>query len=412
MMKIANYFGGLLLLALTACQPAGTDTAQEEPAQAAEEQWRATIALNDSVKLPFTFTWQEQEGGPTMIIENAGERIVIEDIEQLGSNYKLSLPVFATYLTMRKEDSLMQGFFVNPDAENYRLAFRARRGAGPRFRVRQEPCCDLSGKWATYFNHGQEEPKPALGFFEQEGSRVTGSFATETGDYRYLEGVITGDSLYLSTFDGIFLYRFNARLHQDTLYGEQYSGRSGYRRFKAYRDASFALRDADSLTYLKEGYRTVDFSFPDLQGKNWSLSDSRFSNKGVIIQIMGSWCPNCMDESRYLKQQYEKYHEQGLEVVGLTFELAKDSATALSRARKMAGDLDLPYPILMAGYTRAEEPEEALPMLNHIMSFPTAIYLNPRHEVVKIHTGFAGPGTPLFGKFVEENEKTILSILP
>jgi thiol-disulfide isomerase/thioredoxin len=126
---------------------------------------------------------------------------------------------------------------------------------------------------------------------------------------------------------------------------------------------------------------------------------------------MGSWCPNCLDESLYLKDQFEKYHEQGLEVVGLTFERARNYETALKRAKKMERDLKLPYPILLAGATRKDNAAELLPMLNHIMSYPTSIYLNKNHKVVKIHTGFAGPGTPLYEDFLAENDKFIQALI-
>jgi len=114
-----------------------------------------------------------------------------------------------------------------------------------------------------------------------------------------------------------------------------------------------------------------------------------------------------MDESRYLKDIYRQYHHEGLEIVGLTFERARNKATAKKRAQKMVDDLELPYPVLMAGYTREDKAAEALPMLNHVMSYPTAIYLDKDHQVVKIHTGFSGPGTPVYEKYTAENKAFI-----
>ena len=153
------------------------------------------------------------------------------------------------------------------------------------------------------------------------------------------------------------------------------------------------------------------FSFPNLKGDTINLKDPKFAGKPVIVQIMGSWCPNCLDESLYLKEQYEQYHKDGLEIIGLTFERARDYETALKRATKMERDLALPYPILLAGATRDDKAAELLPMLNHIMSYPTSIYLNKDHAVVKIHTGFSGPGTPVYEDFVAENDKFIQSLI-
>ena len=45
------------------------------------------------------------------------------------------------------------------------------------------------------------------------------------------------------------------------------------------------MTDPNTLTFLKEGYDKIEFSFPDLNGKQVSLKDDRFKNKAVIIQI-------------------------------------------------------------------------------------------------------------------------------
>ena len=55
-------------------------------------------------------------------------------------------------------------------------------------------------------------PRKALAEFEQTGDKLTGSFITPSGDYRFLEGIVTGDSLKLSTFDGSHAYTFYAKI--------------------------------------------------------------------------------------------------------------------------------------------------------------------------------------------------------
>lgn len=394
---------------LAACSNFTEEKSQE--GTQSSQKWKGEISLNDSTLLPVIFTFNATDTGYHMVIYNGGENIEVTNIVEFRDSLKIQLPVFATYFWVNYEPHKISGYFVNPDGENYLLPFKATPGDSlERFAAEQKPCCDLSGKWTTYFRPNTENPKPAIGYFEQEGSIITGSFVTETGDYRYLKGVLSGNQLRLSTFDGLFLYLFEARVG-DTIRGHQYSGRSGYRHWIAYRDSSFTLRDPDSLTFVKESYEGIDFSFTSLEGKKVSLQDEQFAGKAVVVQIMGSWCPNCMDEARYLTEQYEKYHDEELEIVGLTFELARDSATSVKRAQKMKRNLALPYPVLMAGYTAKDKPEEALPMLNHVMSFPTSIYLNRQHEVVKIHTGFAGPGTPVYDEFVKENENTFAKML-
>ena len=361
-------------------------------------QWRGEIALNDSVNLPFVFLTTAGDTNGSFSIRNAQEKV--EGIwQKKGDSIEVTLNVFANFLRFSwQKDSSLAGYYQNPDAENYRLPFKARQ-ADKRFAADHDPCCDIDGEWAMDMNLEDSIPAEAIAYFEQTDRGLQGTVMTETGDYRYLDGVLEGRRLMLSTFDGGFLYYFEAEVLGDTmLAGHFWSGRSFHTRWAAKRDSNFRLANPDSLTFLKEGYSSIDFSFPDLSGQKLSLSDPQFANKPVIVQIMGSWCPNCMDESRYLKEVQAK-HGEDLAIVGLTFERARDRETALKRARKMQQDLDLPYPILLAGATRDDKAEDALPMLNHIMSYPTAIFLNKNHEVVRIHTGFSGPGTPKYQEF-------------
>jgi thiol-disulfide isomerase/thioredoxin len=39
-----------------------------------------------------------------------------------------------------------------------------------------------------------------------------------------------------------------------------------------------------------------------------------------LVNITGSWCPNCHDEAPFLAEVYNKYHDRGLEIVALSFE--------------------------------------------------------------------------------------------
>lgn len=392
------------LLMAGACQQPVT-VEKEDDLLLKEGTWRGAISLNDSIDLPFTFEAESSDSSFTIIIFNGEEVIEVRNINAVGDSFKIQMPVFANYLMVKTSPEELTGFYINPDAENYRLPFHAEYGDSNRFEVSEEKCCDINRKWAVQFNPKKEEPRPAIAYFNQNENHVEGTFVTETGDYRYLEGVLSGEKLRLSAFDGGHLVYFESEIIEgQKMQGHYYSGRSGYAPWMAYRDDDFSLENPDSLTFLKEGYEEFSFSFPTLQGETVSLEDAQFEEKPVIVQIMGSWCPNCMDETRYLKQVYDEYHSKGLEIVGLTFERARNTDMAKKRVDKMIEDLEIPYPVLLATSTRQESAEEALPSLNHIMSFPTTIYLDANHNIQKIHTGFSGPGTPLYEDYVEENK--------
>jgi thiol-disulfide isomerase/thioredoxin len=378
-----------------------------------EGVWLAQINLNDSTVLPFHFDLKHTSDSTyALTIKNAEERIEVTDITIGGDSTRIQLPVFANYIQVITTPMEMRGLFHNPDAADYALPFTAQYNFKERFTFLESKCCNLNKKWHVEFSPGTEDKSDGIAYFEQQDSLITATVMTETGDYRYLEGILSGEHLKLSAFDGAHLFYFEGKvLSGQKMKGRFYSGRSFTEPFIAYRDDAFELRNADSLTFLKEGAGPFSFSFPTSKGTVVSLADQRFQGKPVIVQIMGSWCPNCMDETRFLNSMYEQYHAQGLEIVGISFERARDKAAALKRVEKMQRDLNIAYPVVIGGYTRDDKAGEALPMLNHVMSFPTAIYLNRAHEVVKIHTGFTGPGTPVYQQYTTDAEAFIQQIL-
>ena len=127
---------------------------------------------------------------------------------------------------------------------------------------------------------------------------------------------------------------------------------------------------------------------------------------------MGSWCPNCMDETKYLTELYRKYDKKGLEIIGLSYEFY---AGNLSKARqfldKQVSALRAEYDFAIPIYGRGKNPEETFPMLNHIMAYPTSIYIDRKGKVRKIHTGFTGPATSKYKRFVKENQRFIEALL-
>lgn len=114
---------------------------------------------------------------------------------------------------------------------------------------------------------------------------------------------------------------------------------------------------------------------------------------------MGSWCPNCMDETNFLAPWYKKNKERGVEIVGLAFEHSDDLAVSAPKLKRMISRFNIEYPVLLAGTNTNEATAKALPMLNKVMSYPTTIFIDKEGKVREIHTGFSGPGT---GKYYDE----------
>jgi len=215
----------------------------------------------------------------------------------------------------------------------------------------------------------------------------------------------------LSTFDGNHAYVFIASKSGDSLKGDYYAGKLSYESFKAVKNEKAKMPDAESLTYLKPGYDKIDFSFPDLDKKMVSASDERFKNKVLILQIFGTWCPNCMDETKFLVPWYNENAKRGVEILGLAYERKDDFAYASERVKKAVQKMNIPYSFVIAGVNDTEKASQTLPMLSKVLGFPTTIIIGKDGKVKYIHTGFEGPGTGIYYEQFKERFNQIINEL-
>ena len=345
--------------------------------------------------LPFLFDLDQDSAGWTMVVKNGEERFVVNDIVRSGDTLRIRMPLYdSEFRGMVVNDSTIRGHWYNYlKGPEYHIPFVARAGRTQRFEKNLAPGGVVSGNWEVHFSGGTPDAYDAIGIFSQHGSRTTGTFGTETGDYRFLDGVVSGDSLFLSGFDGSHAFLFAARVSGDSMSGRYWSGIHWEEPWVAVRNPAFTLRNQDSLTALREGYDMVDFSFPGIDGGIISMKDPRYHDRVVMVQIMGSWCPNCVDETLLLDEMYSKFHDRGLEVIALAFEKYEDPERALEQLRRFRDRLHVKYQIAYAGQANKDAATSRLPFLEHLMSYPTCIFIDRAGKVRRIRTGFYGPGT-------------------
>lgn len=358
-----------------------------------EGVWRATLEVQDNQELPFLITAFPDN---TLVISNGEERISVDEIEINGDSIRIQTPVYEGFFKgVFRNESLIEGEFIKPSLDRV-VPFKMVYGEDFRFREsRKKPLTSITGNWETVFSDKTPDRYIAKGIFEQEGSKVTGTFRTTTGDYRYLEGVLEGDELRLSTFDGAHAFLFTAKVSDSSMDGYFYSGNHWKEPFTAKRNDTYTLPDAKDLTFIKEGYDGLEFSFPVQSGKRISLKDDRYKNKVVLVQIMGSWCPNCLEESKYYVNYLKEHPNTDLEIIGLAFEYAPTKEKAFQSISRLKDRLGVTYPIALAQYGTEDKKlaNEKLPMLNHVLSYPTTIFIDKKGVVRRIHTGFNGAAT-------------------
>lgn len=356
--------------------------------------WLVELNVMDNQELPFNLTVAKKDDGSyKMQIYNAEEVIDVDEIEIKGDSIRMQTPVFEGYLAGTFTENKIQGQFIKESLDRI-VPFTAVYGIEDRFPAKLDKTeRNVTGIWETYFSPDLEEEYVGKGIFLQEDSKVTGTFRTTTGDYRFLEGILDGDSLKLSSFDGAHAFLFTAKVTDSSMNGNFYSGNHFKEPFVANRNDGFELPNPDSLTFLNEGYDKLAFSFPDSDGNMISLSDKKYQNKVVIVQLMGTWCPNCLDETKFLVDYLKQ--DSNVEVIGLAFESAKTKEIAFKAINRLKERVAVNYPILLAQYGSYDKKkaQEKLPMLNHILSYPTTIFIDKNGDVRKIHTGFNGPAT-------------------
>ena len=372
-------------------------------------------------ELPFNFE-VKYEGDSTVFVEiiNGKERIEVRDVtiwkDKNASNdsIEIAFPLYDSYIRAGFEERVMSGLWVvNNRNAYYAIPFTARYGQSHRFTtLKKEPVTNLSGKWAVNFGIDGNDPWPAIGYFEQEENDITGTFTTETGDYRFLGGTVQDNKMYLSCFDGAHAFLFEAKYNADsTLIGSFRSGKHYKTIWEGERNSDAKLQSPNELTFLKEGYDRINFAFENPDGQLISTDDKNLKGKVKIYQILGTWCPNCRDETIFLTNYLQKNNSDNLKIIALAFEKHKEKTKATAAIKRYKQHFQMPYEIVHAGSSKKSEAAEALPMLNHILSYPTLIFVDKNDRVRKIHTGFYGPATEEYESFKEEFDRTVKELL-
>jgi thiol-disulfide isomerase/thioredoxin len=375
--------------------------------------YRAVIHRPDRIDIPFTILAKTQNGNQVWVIKNSDERITLKKMSRAGDSLFTEFPVFESRLHLGPlRDGEYKGYWFKGSPEGFNTqAFSVYPGQHFRFKPDAgKHLPRIAGRWAVSFIRPDGTQRPAIAEFKQDGSLLTGTVLTPSGDYRYLEGIVSGDSLEFSTFDGSHAFYFRARVDNDQKIsgGLYYSGTFHKESWSAVKNQEAKLPVDNPEKELSGGKQRLDFSFPGLDGRRISIRDKRFRNKVVIIQLMGSWCSNCMDETAFLSEFYSKNKTRGIEMVALAYEFSPDTARSRKSLRKFQNRFHIEYPVLITGVTAGDSlrTRKTLPQLEKIDNFPTTIFLDKSGVVRKIDAGFNGPAT---GEHYAEQKKMFYS---
>lgn len=379
-----------------------------------EGTWKAHLQLGENVQLPLKIEVKSNSKKNNVYLYNDLEIINLGSPIQEGDSLVLKFPDFYSSLKFSvNSKNEWKGYWINYNkGDNYKIPFYAvLKGRESKIKSRTSNY-DFSGRWKTTFSKGTSDEELAIGIFKSKNNKITGTFLTETGDYRFLEGKIEGKNFYLSCLDGSHAFLFTGSINdQGKIDGNFYSGKHYQTKWEAVKDDTFKLADPSALTYTVSN-EPLTFSLTDINGKVFNFPDPALKDKVVIIQIMGTWCPNCMDETIYFKELYEKYHERGLEIISIGYETSDTFESQAEKIRTLQKRHQLKFIFLVGGKANKNLASKQFPVLNKVMSYPTSIFIGKDGEIKKIYTGFNGPGTgDLYQQYMEETNQLIENLL-
>lgn len=367
--------------------------------------YRAVLSLPGG-DTPFGFEVAQEQQQYVLYLTNDTERTRVSNVKIAQGELTAVFPGYENSLRATMHRDRIEGSvtLIKAGGKEQVIPFTAKLGETYRFyRDAATDNADVDGTWQATFTDDEGKTSQAILLLKQRHDRVTGTVMTPTGDHRFLEGQMHDDELRLSTFAGGLAYLYQLKVGaKGGLEGEYWQGLASHEKVAAYRNDAATLDGAGKQTTLLDTTQPLTFTFPDVDGKPVSLSDPQFRGKVVLVTLGGTWCPNCHDEAKFLVPFYREHRERGFEIVALMFERHGDFEKAARAVRGYRQDLNIGFATLIAGLSETDEASKALPMLNGVYGYPTAILVNRNGRVFSIHTGFAGPAT---GRHYDEHVK-------
>lgn len=357
-------------------------------AQTIDGLWDATVAVN-GVSVPFRVEFSTKGSDASSYFFNGEERANPSTSGKFqDGNLILRFASYATELDATLKDGTLTGFFQLASGNSY--PFQARRDEDSANAASKQNVPDIDGLWEIQVKSPKGES--AWHFVvRQAGTNVSASILRVDGDTGTLSGSYRDGKFVLSHFAGERPFYVevsplaDGTLKLDILSSHDTQSLIALRPQVARSRALAPPDDPTQHTRLKNPNEALRFSFPDLDGQIVSDGDARFRGKVVLVNITGSWCPNCHDEAPFLQELYSKYHAQGLEIVALDFEPA-DQLKELSRVRAFIQRYGIQYLYLIAG--EPSQLNEKIPQAENLNAWPTTFFVGRDGLVHEIHTGF------------------------
>lgn len=375
--------------------------AQSLQAQSLDGLWDATITFGGH-EIPFRLQIAGDSSNVQGWLFNGNDKVVSSGGSYHDGSLVLNFDSYAAKLELKDQNGELVGQYGPMLKKNYPVTAH---------RHTAEPASDakapsIGGQWEVAVNSAKGEKAWRLMVQEKNASNVSAAILRVDGDTGALTGSYKDGKFVLSHFSGgrpslmIITPAADGTLAIDLTDLHGSSTLTATRPDVARAKGLPPPTDPDHQTTVKDPSEAFRFSAPDLNGKLVSNTDARFQGKVVLVNVTGSWCPNCHDEAPFLAELYRKYHDKGLEIVALSFE-EDDQLANPTRLRAFIKEYGIEYPVLLAGVPDDRDKKLTQPV--NLNSWPTTFFLGRDGRVRFVHAGFPGPASgALYHQAVKE----------
>ena len=127
-----------------------------------------------------------------------------------------------------------------------------------------------------------------------------------------------------------------------------------------------------------------DFTLQSIDGESYTLSELK--GNVIIVDFWATWCPPCRNSIPALSRLYDKYHERGFMILGISTE-------DVNTLREFRDAQQIPYPILSATNEVVKAYE--------VTAIPKMFFFDKTGAVRKTQTGYSPELEAQFDRLVD-----------
>lgn len=388
-----------LLILLLGCTTSGN----EKATHVQKQYWLGEFDT-DHHEIPFRFYTE----GKKIVLLNGDEEIALIETKQSGDTTWYSFPQYGgVFTTISTTDQHLSGYWQKEGYE-HKIPF----SAAPMDARFLPDTSSLTDYYSVQFLKHNGDTVRAIGIFNDDASVITGTFLTSTGDYRSFEGSVRNQKFSLSHFDGRYLnyalFEKKSDLFIEGIFQSNNNDPYSWRGEMLEQQPDVNL---DSLITAKDAAKP-EFVVKSLDGADKHFTQDDFYGRVTVVQVFGSWCPNCHDELTAFRTFNSFFNSDSLVFVPVAFEYDTSLTACNARINRLFKHLDVPFTAYYGGVAKKSVSAQVFPFLSDITAYPTSVFIDKRGNIRKIQSGFTGPGTGAYYEdYIKETRDFLAELL-